>query len=81
MKACHNSPTLKHQRFFKMYRQINEIFSWKGLKDDVLRHIRECATCQKNKSEKTHPTGLLHPLPILEQKWESISMDFITGIP
>jgi hypothetical protein len=24
---------------------------WKGLKDDVLRHARECVTCQQNKSE------------------------------
>ena len=29
----------------------------------------------------THPAGLLHPLAILAQKWESISMDFITGFP
>jgi hypothetical protein len=67
--------------FFKTYRQIRERFSWKGLKDDVLKHIRECTTCQQNKSEQTHPTGLLQPLPIPEQKWESISMDFITGLP
>jgi hypothetical protein len=54
LKACHNSPTA-----FKTYRQIRERFSWKGLKDDVLRHIRECATCHQNKSEQTHPVGLL----------------------
>jgi hypothetical protein len=43
--------------------------------------VRECETCQQNKSKQTHPTGLLHPLPIPEQKWEIISMDFITGFP
>jgi hypothetical protein len=33
------------------------------------------------KVEHRHPTGLLHPLQILEWKWEVISMDFITGLP
>jgi hypothetical protein len=81
LKAGHDSPTAGHQGYFKTYRQIRERFSWKGLKDDVLRHIRECTTCQQKKSEQTHPAGLLQPLPIPEQKWESISMDFITGLP
>ena len=37
--------------------------------------------CQKSKSEHIFPVGLLQPLPIPKQKWESISMDFITGLP
>jgi len=32
------------------------------------------------KVEKKHPAGLLQPLPIPEWKWETISMDFITGV-
>jgi hypothetical protein len=36
---------------------------------------------QQVKVEHMHPTGLLHPLRILEWKWETISMDFITGLP
>jgi hypothetical protein len=37
--------------------------------------------CQKVKAEHRHPTGLLQPLPILEKKWEVITMDFIIGLP
>jgi hypothetical protein len=37
--------------------------------------------CQKVNVEHRHPTGLLHPLPILEWKWEVGTMDFITGLP
>ena len=81
MKAIHDTPLTGHPRYFKTYRKIRERFSWKGLKDDVLRYVRECVTCQQNKVEQTRPVGLFHPLPIPEQKWESISMDFITGLP
>jgi hypothetical protein len=81
LKVCHDSLTTGNHGYFKMYRQIRERFSWKGFKDDVLKHIRECTTCQQNKFKKTPPTGLLQPLPIPHQKWESIAMDFITGLP
>ena len=33
------------------------------------------------KVECKHPIGLLQPIPILEWKWEVISMDFITCFP
>jgi hypothetical protein len=46
-----------------------------------MRHVSECVTCQQNKSEHALLAGLLQPLPILEQKWESISMDIITSLP
>jgi hypothetical protein len=37
--------------------------------------------CQKVKAQHRHPKGLLQPLPILEWKWEVVTMDFITGLP
>jgi hypothetical protein len=37
--------------------------------------------CQKVKAKHRHPTGLLHPFPIPEWKWEVVTMDFITKFP
>ena len=44
-------------------------------------YILRCMKCQQVKVEHQHPAGLLQPLPVLEWKWEVISMDFITGLP
>jgi hypothetical protein len=81
LTVVHDSPLAGHQGFFKTYTQVRERFSCKGLKHDVMRHINECVTYRQNKLEQTLPAWLLQPLPILVQKWESISMDFITGLP
>jgi hypothetical protein len=81
LQAYHDSPMVGHQGISKTYRHVRERFSWKGLKEDVIKHVKECTTCQENKDEHTHPAGQLQPLPIPEHKWESISMDFITELP
>ena len=81
LQASHDSPLARHQGFLKTYKHFRERFSWKDLKEDVMQHVRECSTCQRNNVENTHPAGMLRPLPIPKQKWESISMDFITGLP
>ena len=51
MRAMHDAPLVGHPRYFKTYRQIREKFTWKGLKDDALKHVRECLVCQQNKIE------------------------------
>ncbi|MCO5601610.1 hypothetical protein L7F22_055733 [Adiantum nelumboides] len=37
--------------------------------------------CQKTKFDRGKQPGLLQPLPIPDSPWESISMDFIFGLP
>ena len=46
LHAFHDSPLSGHQGFLKTYRQIRERFSWKGVKEDVIQHVRECNICQ-----------------------------------
>jgi hypothetical protein len=51
------------------------------MKQDIAEYIAKCLECQQVKVEHKHPAGLLQPLQIPEWKWETISMDFITGLP
>jgi hypothetical protein len=63
------------------YKRIKLLFHSVGLKRDVIKFVKECATCQKNKSEHTPYPGLLKPMKVPEQAWTHISMDFIEGLP
>jgi hypothetical protein len=42
--------------------------------------VAECLVCQQNKVETIKTPGLLQPLAIPSQRWEEVSMDFITGL-
>jgi hypothetical protein len=47
----------------------------------VREFVRNCAVCQRNKTQHLHLAGLLQPLPIPSMVWADISMDFIEGFP
>ena len=40
-----------------------------------------CDSCNKHKSDRQRPIGLLQPLPVPEHPWHTITMDFITSLP
>jgi hypothetical protein len=50
---------------------------WKLVKE----FIQSCDTCARRKVLQHQPYGLLHPLPVPQGPWLSLSMDFITDLP
>ena len=48
---------------------------------DVAEFVVKCLICQQVKAEQKKPGGLLHSLEVPQWKWDSISMDFIDGLP
>ena len=51
------------------------------MKKDLKKHIRECYTYQRVKTETCKPAGLLRPLPIPVRPWLDISINFVEGLP
>ncbi|KAK9732730.1 hypothetical protein RND81_04G018200 [Saponaria officinalis] len=51
------------------------------MEDKIAEFVSRCLVCQKVKFEHQRPGGLLQPLEIHTCKWDSISMDFVMGLP
>lgn len=64
-----------------MYHDLRRQFWCKGMKKDVARFLSRFFACQQMKTDHRIPAGLLQPLPMVEWKWEHVSMDFVTGLP
>jgi len=79
--AFHDAPYSGHMGIAKTLRGVSREYYWPSLADDVKQYVRCCGVCQRDKSRNQKPGGLLQPLQIPEQSWNSISMDFITDLP
>ena len=51
------------------------------MKATIVDFVQSCLVCQRNKWENLHPVRLLQPLPVPQQIWANVSMDFIEGLP
>jgi hypothetical protein len=74
-------PYVGHLGYQKTMTTVKNHYFWPGMKKEIAEYITRCMECQKVKAKHRHSTGLLQPLPILEWKWEVVTMDFITGFP
>ena len=81
MRECHNARYAGHLGMKKTTELIQRDFYWPTLGQDVENYVRTCEECQRNKASNQKPSGLLQPLAIPAQRWERVSMDFVTHLP
>ncbi|KAL4017062.1 hypothetical protein IC575_024736 [Cucumis melo] len=74
-------PFTMHPGSTKMYQDLRSVYWWRGMKREVADFVSRCLVCQQVKAPRQCPAGLLQPLSVPGWKWESVSMDFITGLP
>lgn len=51
------------------------------MKGDIVKYVTRCLEYQKIKTEKIKPIKNIYLVEIPSQKWKSISMDIIVGLP
>ena len=81
IREGHDQPASGHPGRDRTLEILKRQFYWPGMKEEVARYIRNCYTCQRSKAPRDKYNGLLQPLPTPEQRWQDISMDFVTSLP
>jgi hypothetical protein len=76
----HDSINAGHPGMERTLELIARYFWWPGMLLDVHQHVTTCSSCQLNKSNHRRIPPIV-PLSIPVRRWDSISMDFVTGLP
>ncbi|CAI7858988.1 unnamed protein product [Closterium sp. NIES-54] len=81
LKEFHDVLYAGHFGSNKTLAGIAKVYYWPHMANDVQKFVTSCDTCQRMKSSKQKKAGILQPLPVPEQPWQVVSLDFITGLP
>ena len=81
LQEFHASPLGGHSGIQATLARVSASFYWPGMHKEIKNFVHTCNTCQHNKYNTHAPYGLIQPLPLPQQVWEDISMDFITHLP
>ena len=66
----------------KSYAALRSSYYWPNMRKHLEdAYVPSCPECQRNKSHTNKPFGPLHPLPIPNQRGDSVAIDFIGPLP
>ncbi|GKA69579.1 transposon ty3-I gag-pol polyprotein [Tanacetum coccineum] len=80
MREAHTSKVVGHFGVTKTLQNLQRYVFWPRMHQDVNRFVKGCILCSTSKPSN-RKVGLYTPLPVPSRPWESISMDFLGGLP
>lgn len=81
LQALHSSAIGGHSGVNATYHRVKSLFAWPYMKNSVTDYVQACQICRQAKPKHVKLPGLLQPLPVPSQACQSVSMDFIEGLP
>ncbi len=70
-----------HAGWERTLASLRSRYYWPFMRRDVTNYVRTCDPCQKIKHDRGAGMGYLQPLAIPIKPFDTISLDFITGLP
>src|SRR5271156_915901 len=77
---CHDSKIAGHAGRWKTLELVSRNYWWPQVSRYIGKYVSTCDLCLRTKSAHFPPTGELHPLPIPDAPWDTISVDFIVEL-
>ncbi len=81
LRQFHDHQASGHFGIKRTIRLISRTYFWPRMKDFVTKYIVSCQACQANKVSRAAPQGMLQSLTVPTKPFESVSTDFIVGLP
>jgi Integrase zinc binding domain len=81
MHGAHGALVAGHLGFNKAYESLRQGVAWTEMYRELKGYVRSCDSWQRNKTSNQKHIGLLKPLEIPTERFEQVSMDFITTLP
>lgn len=81
VQELHDSALIGHPGKNGTIAVVSRDFFWPNLQATVKQFVRNCGVCGRTKVWRDRKQGLLRPLPVPEQQWQEISVDFIGPLP
>lgn len=78
LRQFHDLPSAGHQGSRRTLEKICRDYFWPSIREDTIRYVTSCDSCQRHKPRNAQPQGLLSPLPIPDERFDTISIDFMT---
>uniref|UniRef100_A0A1Y1NGJ5 RNA-directed DNA polymerase n=1 Tax=Photinus pyralis TaxID=7054 RepID=A0A1Y1NGJ5_PHOPY len=79
--SCHDVPLSGHLGIYKTFSRVSRFYYWPSMRNDIIRYIKSCKTCQSTKPEQKAPAGHMGNALIPDKPWQIISFDLVGPLP
>ena len=81
LEEAHDAPLCGHLGRDKTYERLQRTYYWPKMEHTVNEYCKSCEVCQAIKVQRRGTPGLLQPLPVPNQIFDAVGLDFITQLP